>query len=235
MKFLKTIVLIAALATLTACATITPNFTVKKDFWTNHKQTVGVVIGDMPKPAAHKTGNQGLLDIAINDANSSDLDKHLNSLDITKINDVGDNIASYLEKKDLHVKRIAENLKLEDLPKFETTNDDAKKIYFGDHDYRALKEKYGVDKLVVINVVRIGTIRSYYGFIPTGDPSGISHLAGYIVNLDNNQLEWKQAVTQTVPNASGNWDTPPDFTGLTKAMYLAFEQSRKMLVNNFVQ
>ena len=148
---------------------------------------------------------------------------------------MADNIASYLETKNLHVKRITEKLNLETLPKFEAANDDANKIYYGDRDYRAMKQKYGVDKLVVINIVRIGTIRSYYGFIPMGDPSGLSNLAGYIVNLDNNQLEWKQTVTQTVPNASDKWDTPPDFPSLTKAMYLAFEQTRKLLVNNFVQ
>lgn len=235
MQFIKTSILVSILLALSACATITPNFAVKQNFWSDRNQTVGVIIGDMPKPMAHKSGSQGLLDIAINNANAGDLEAHLAKLDISKIKNVKKKIAAYLKGKGLRVKLINEQVNIESLPEFEAKNDDSKKQYFGNRDYRTLKSKFGVDKLIVINVVRIGTIRNYYGFIPMGDPSGISHVAGYIVNLDNNQLEWKQVVTQTVPNPDTNWDTPPNFDGLTKAMYLAFDQSSNMLFNHFAQ
>lgn len=60
-------------------------------------------------------------------------------------------------------------------------------------------------------------------------------LSGYIVDLDNNQLEWKQTVVQTATSTSEERDTPPQFKGLTDAMYTAFDQSRNMLFNYLAQ
>lgn len=220
---------------LSGCVTTTPNFAVKRQFWDNKSKVIGVVIGDMPSPSAHKGGNQGLLDMAINNSNAGDLELHLNTLDVSKIRDVAAKMTKYLKGKGLKVKHISKNLDLKSLNDFEAENNESSQTYFSNLDYRSLKTKYGVDKLVVINIVRIGTIRSYYGFVPLGDPSGLSHLGGYVVNLDNNQLEWKQSVVQQSPNNTDDWDSPPKFDGLTKAMYVAFDQSRNMLFNHFAK
>ena len=230
----KLLILFLALS-LSGCITVTPNFAVKQQFWSDKSKKIGVVIGDMPQPKAHKGGNQGLLDIAINDANASDLDAHLQSLDVSKISTVAVKITKYLKSKGLSVKHIKNNLDLKSLKPFEAENDDAKKIYYPSEDYRSLKAQYGVDKLIVINIVRVGTIRDYYGFVPLGEPSGLSHLGGYAVNLSNNQLEWKQTVIHQTPHNSTDWDTPPQFDSLTKAMYTAFNQSKSMLFNHFAQ
>jgi len=234
-KLTKLFIFVLSLLTLSSCATITPNFSVKQDFWNDKTKVIGVAIGDMPNPTTHKSGSQGLLDMAINNANAGDLETHLNSLDVSKINNVADKITAYLKGKGLRVKRISERVDIESLKEVEAQNDDAKKVYYGSRDYSPLKNKYGIDKIVLINIVRIGTIRNYYGFIPLGAPKGLSHLGGYIINLDTNQLEWKQSVVQTAPNAGGEWDTPPNFDGLTDSMYTAFNQSRNMLFNYFSQ
>ena len=220
---------------LAGCVTTTPNFAVKKQFWNDKSKIIGVVIGDMPQPTAHKGGQQGLLDLAINNANAGDLEEHLKTLDVSNIKDVAIKMTKYLKGKGLKVKHITKNLDLAGLKDFEGENDEAKGIYYGQSDYRGLKAKYGVDKLVVVNIVRIGTIRNYYGFVPLGDPSGLSHLGGYVVNLSNNQLEWKQTIVEQSPISAAEWDTPPKFDGLTKAMYLAFNQSKSLLFNAFAQ
>jgi len=229
------ILLFAFIAMLTGCVTVTPNFAVKQQFWNDKSKTIGIVIGDMPKPSAHKGGQQGLLDIAINNSNADDLETHLNTLDVSSIRNVATKFTKYLRGKGLKVKQFKNPLNLESLPDFEAENDDTKKIYYTNKDYRGLKSKYGVDKLVVINIVRVGTLRTYYGFIPTSDPNGLSHLGGYVVDLKNNQMEWKQSVINQIPHNSTEWDSPPKFNALTKAMYTAFEQSKSMLFNHFAQ
>lgn len=220
---------------LSGCVTTTPNFAVKRQFWDNKNKVIGVVVGDMPSPSAHKGGNQGLLDIVINNSNADDLELHLNTLDVSRISDIAIKMTRYLKGKGLKVKHISKNLDLKSLNDFEAENNESSQTYYSNLDYRLLKTKYGVDKLVVINIVRIGTIRNYYGFVPLGDPSGLSHLGGYVVNLDNNQLEWKQSVVQQSPNNTDDWDSPPKFDGLTKAMYVAFDQSKNMLFNHFAK
>lgn len=229
------ILLFALIAMLTGCVTITPNFAVKQNFWNDKSKTIGVVIGNMPKPTAHKGGSQGLLDILINNENASDLETHLQTLDVSSIKNVAFKMSKYLKGKGLKVKTFKNTLNLDALSDFEAENNDAKKIYYADRDYRGLKKKYGVDKLLVVNIVRIGTLRTYHGFIPTGDPSGLSHLGGYVVDLSNNQLEWKQTVVNQIPHNSAEWDAPPKFDALTKAMYTAFKQSKSMLFNHFAQ
>lgn len=98
---------------------------------------------------------------------------------------------------------------------------------------QVFKTKYDVDKLVLISVPRIGTIRNYYGFVPLGSPTGLTHLTGQVINLSNNRLEWNQSVVQTAP-CTEPWDAPPDYPKLTEAVYTALEQSRTVLLNNFV-
>jgi len=229
------LLLITLVAMLTGCVTVTPNFAVKQQFWNDKSKTIGVVVGSIPQPSAHKGGNQGLLDMAINNSNASDLEDHLKTLDVSSINGLALKMSKYLKGKGLKVKAFKNTLDLDALADFEAENNDAKKIYYANKDYRALKKKYGVDKLLVINIVRIGTLRTYYGFLPTGDPSGLSHLGGYVVDLSSNQLEWKQSVVNQIPHNAAEWDAPPKFDALTKAMYTAFKQSKSMLFNHFAE
>lgn len=221
---------------LSACVTVTPNFSAKPEFWSEKDKIIGVAIEQPPKPTAFKVGNQGLLDVAINQANASKLETHLNGLDTSKISELADRVAAYLRQKGFMVKRIAEPIRVDTLAILENKNNDAQNGYImADRDYTPLKQKYGVDKIVMLSIVRMGTIRNYYGFIPLGEPSGMCNLSGKVVNLNDNHLEWNQAVAQTTPNSDGPWDVPPDFPGLTKAVYGAFDQSRNTLYNDFAQ
>jgi len=227
---------VVGLLMLSACVTVTPNFAAKPEFWNDKNKIVGVAIEQPPKPTAFKAGSQGLLDVAINQANASELETHLNGLDVSKISDLADRVVTHLRQKGFMVKRIKDPIQTDGLAKLDNKDEGSQsQVILADRDFRPLKEKHGVDKMVLISVVRIGTIRNYYGFIPLGEPTGLCHLAGKVVNLSNNQLEWSQVVTQTTPNADGSWDVPPNYPGLTKAVYTAFDQSRDMLFNQFAQ
>ena len=235
MKLFKYLTVLLVVFSLYGCVVITPNIGVKKEFWDNKTDVVGVAVVKLPEAQAHKAGSQGLLDIAINNANAGDLEEALKKQDLSSIHNVQDKVVAYLSSKGFKVKKVAGPIDLESLKELEATNDDSKAIYYARRDFKPLKSSLGVDKLVMIQVNAVGTIRSYYGFFPIGAPSGYSVLNGYVVNLADNRLEWNQSVTQTVPHGAADWDVPPDFVALVKAMDSAYKQSQSMLLNNFVQ
>jgi len=227
-------VLLLVLMILTGCVAMVPKIDVDPKFWADKDQVIGVAIAKLPKPVTLKSGNQGLLDALINDANASDLDKHLANLDISSVNQLSDKIIAYLNGKNIKTVKIEEPIDIETLPKL-SEEQRSGNTHVALHDYKGLKEKYQVDKLLLVSVVNVGTMRSYYGFIPTSAPVGSCNINGKIINLADNLLEWNQTSTQNVPSADSEWDTPPDFDGLTKAMYAAYEQSQQMLLNQFMQ
>lgn len=233
MKTTKILLVAFVLLGLSACATVAPNLTVHQNFWKNKQETIGVAVVEIPLPTAHKGGSQGLLDIAINDAIAGDLEKHLNSLDTKEVLQLADKISSYLNANGYKAKQFKGPISIADLPDFENTNTGSD--YYSPKDFRSYKAKYGIDKLVLITVLRMGTIRDYYGFIPTSEPSGLSHINGKVINLTSNMLEWNQTVEHRVPNLTESWDVPPNFPGLTKAMYTALSQTKQELFNNFAQ
>jgi len=233
MKMTKIFIITIVMLGLAACATVTPNLTVNQNFWKNRQEIIGVAVVELPAPTAHKGGSQGLLDIAINNAAASDLETHLNSLKIDDVMQLAGQMTGYLTQNGYKAKQLEKTIKIVDLADFEQTRSGAD--YYASKDFRSFKSKYGIDKLVLITVLRVGTIRDYYGFIPTSEPSGLSHINGKVINLSNNQLEWNQTVQQRVPNMGESWDVPPDFPGLTKAMYAALSQTKQMLFNSFAQ
>jgi len=219
---------------LVGCVAMVPKIDVDPKFWADKEQVIGVAIAKLPTPASLKSGNQGLLDVLINEANASDLDKHLASLDISSVNQLNEKVVTYLTSKNIKAVKIDSAIDIKALPEL-NEEQRANKPHIALHDYTSLKEQYHVDKLLVITVVNVGTMRSYYGFIPTSAPVGSCSINGKIINLSNNELEWNQTTTQNVPSADANWDTPPEFPGLTKAVFSAYEQTQQMLINQFMQ
>lgn len=233
MKIFSKLSVVSFALMLSACAA-TPQFAARPEFWSEKDRVIGVAIAKPPAAAAHKQGQQGLLDLAINAGMANELDAHLNKLDTAQINELADRMVVYLKGKGYNAKRIADPIDVETLPKFEA-KDDASGKHYAAKDFSVVKKTHGVDKVLLLSINAIGTIRSYYGFVPLGAPQGISNLSGQVVNLQNNSLEWNQAASQVVPNTEGEWDMPPSYPGLTKAVNNAFEQSRNMLYNQFAQ
>lgn len=235
MKALKLLSVGLLLTYLYGCVVVTPNIGVKKEFWNDKNGVVGVAVTKLPEPMAHKAGAQGLLDIAINNANADDLETALKKENKSSIYELQDKLVSYLKSKGLNAKKVDSPIDLETLTELEKENDESKGIYFAARDFKPLKSSLGVDKLLVVQLNALGTIRSYYGFIPTSEPSGYAVLNGYVVNLDNNQLEWNNTVTQSVNHGAKEWDQPPEFTALVKAMHSAYNLSQTKLYENFSQ
>lgn len=220
---------------LGGCATAGSDFSTRPELWEQKQAVVGVAVAELPKPTTYKGGSEGIFDFAINDAKAKPLERHLSRLDISNVTGLSDRIAAYLRSRGVTVRQIKKPIKVADLKKLDQDESSPPDSHRVTRDFRPLKQKYGVDKLVLITVTQVGTIRNYFGFFPIGAPSGIASLAGQAIDLTTNTLEWNQTITRTVPSADRNWNEPPQYPGLTKAVLTALDQSRDLLYNRFVQ
>jgi hypothetical protein len=216
-------------ALLTGCVTVQPPIHLDQSYWAHKPASVGVIIVKMPKPGTLKMGAQGLLDMAINGAMADSLTKHLNSLSLEDFRAGGQVIAAHFSKQGVPAKFIQEELDLTTLAKIKNAEKG-----FAALDYSSLKAKYGVEQLVVLEVRAAGTIRNYYGFIPTSAPQGYFSCYGSLVDLSNNKLLWTASGVQQVP-VEAPWDQPADsYPHVTSAFYRALESAKTTMVKDLV-
>ena len=95
-----------------------------------------------------------------------------------------------------------------------------------------LKDKYGIDLLILMETYRVGGDRIYNGIIPTGDPRATFGVLSRMIDLNNNQLMMNQR-TFLFNNAEGEWDEPPKYPGLTNSFYITMEQAREAVLKIF--
>ncbi len=97
-------------------------------------------------------------------------------------------------------------------------------------DFSRLRDKYKIDKLLLIQIDSLGFQRNYSAYIPTSDPRAWVHGAGSLVDLGSQRLEWWQPI-DVVKASSGKWDEPPKYPGLTNAYFQAIELTKDRLLN----
>ena len=189
----------------------------------NVLQTQGSRIGvAMAAPAKANTSFPGaacLLCLAAASMANSSLTTHTQALPLDDLLRLKTDVADALRKRGQAVTVIEEPIKLDDLPKLEAAPNKSR------FDFSALRNKHGIDKLLVISIDELGMTRSYASYIPTSDPQGVVSGVGYMVNLRDNTYEWYLPVRQ-VKSAAGKWDEAPSFPGLTNAYFQAVEGTR---------
>jgi hypothetical protein len=95
-----------------------------------------------------------------------------------------------------------------------------------------LREKYKLEKLLVIEIAGIGVTRTFSSYVPTGDPRAMISGSGYIVNLSDHAYDLIAPVN-VVKSAEGAWDEPPKFPGMTNAYYQTLELARERFLGMF--
>ena len=111
---------------------------------------------------------------------------------------------------------LAEAFKFDGLDDFKTD-----KPNFARRDFRPLRAKHGVDKLLVVEVQALGVWRNYASYVPTEPPKAVFNALAYMVNLQDNSLEWYQPIA--IRKAAETWDQAPKFPELTNAYFQALE------------
>jgi len=221
-------VLLLSMAVLTGCAIQGP-VPLDKAYWTNKPESVGVVVTKLPPVTTHKVGSQGLLDMAINNAMAGPLEKHLSALKLDEFRESGYVIEKHFAKQGVPVKFIEEELDLTKLPKVKKAPKGTTAL-----DFASLRNKYGVDQLVVLEAIAAGTVRSYYGFVPLNAPQGYFAGRGTLVDLKDNKIHWLANTTQQVV-VEDPWDEEESgYPHVTNAFYRALEAGKTGLIRDLV-
>ncbi|MGM9482576.1 hypothetical protein ACS5PN_15395 [Roseateles sp. NT4] len=92
-------------------------------------------------------------------------------------------------------------------------------------DFRGLRDKLNVDKLLLIQVDALGVHRNY-SRSANAEPKAVFEGHVLLVNLHTNQLEWYHTI-KIAKAAEGAWAEPPKFPRLTKAYLQALELGKE--------
>lgn len=202
---------------------------VDQSLWAQKQTKIGVALVAPPVATAYRVGGQGLLDLAINSAMASDLEKHLQSLQPTTFTPVLEKFEGRLKQAGFVTKHIAAPVNVKKLPERKSTD----AIHF-DRDISAIAAAEGVDAILLVELEAWGTIRSYYGFVPLGDPKAFIRVTGRLIAKDG-RLRWQEQMP--APDAelavSGEWDQAPTFPNVTRAIEGAERRAAAFLERSF--
>lgn len=188
---------------------------------------LGVAMSPLPKVDTHLPGAGCLLCYAAASMANSGLTRHAGTLPLEDLPKLKNDVADLLRKKGLDVVVIEEAVKIDDLPAM--NSQEANKAR---RNFASLRDKYKLDKLLVIDITALGFERTYSAYVATGDPKSLLRGSGYIVNLKDHSLEWYQPV-QILRSAEGKWDEPPQYPGLTNAYFQALELGKDSFLKPF--
>jgi hypothetical protein len=152
---------------------------------------------------------------------NSGLSKHADTLTLEDIPALKEQVAQRLRRRGATPVVIDEPLDISKLPDHATPGDNVAR-----KDFAGLKKRYGIDKLLVVQIQSVGFLRTYASYIPTSDPKGSMLGTGYLVNLESNKYEWYRKIN-IAKSADGSWDEPPKYPGLTNAYYQALELGKE--------
>ena len=226
LRTLAAVTLLACL-TLTGCANVQPPVPLDQQFWDAKEPTIGVAITELPPPVLALTGNQGLLDYAINAGVNSKLSDNVKTWQVRDFDTLPDVIVAKLQAKGYKAKRIDEKVDLK------TYKETKFREGYTIKDLTPMKTKYGVDRLLLVYVTATGATRSYYSIVPTSVPMAQVGGQGMVVDLADNKLLWFQPFV-AVQAAQGEWDEPT-YTNLSNAFYQAVDNSRQQMITPFAK
>jgi hypothetical protein len=188
---------------------------------------IGIAMSAMPKVDTSFPGAGCLLCLAAASVANSTLTNYTKTLPSEDLLRVKGELAELLRKKGHDTVVIDEAIIVADLPNAPTSGPNLAR-----KDFTALRSKYKLDKLVVIDITEIGISRAYAAYIPTSDPQGVVNGSGYLVNLKDNTFEWFLPLKQA-RSANGKWDEAPTFPSLSNAYFQALEGAHDALIQPF--
>lgn len=228
MQFRSWIALAAIGVFLSACVTAPQKpVTLSQEALSQKNARVGIAMTALPKVDTEFPGASCLLCYGVASATHSTLTAHVQKLGIEDLPKLKDDLAARLKQKGIETVVISDAIdikKLEDFP--------GKGENIATKNFTGFKQKYDIDRLVIIDITAIGMWRAYSAYIPAGDPK--AKLAGqsYMVNLKNNSYEWYLPFDINKA-AAGVWDEPPAYPGLTNAYYQTLELGKDQILGSF--
>jgi hypothetical protein len=185
---------------------------------------VGVAMVELPKPDTNFPGAHCLLCLAAANAMHMSLSKEVQTFSTQELLALQGDLAATLTKQGLESVVIKEPLRLKDYPDLsasETANRSRK-------DFSAVKSKYQVDRLLLVDVNALGVWRSFSAYVPTDVPRAVMNGSASMIDLSSHALEWYMPLSVSRA-AEGEWDEPPKFPGLSNAYYQVIETGMDMI------
>ena len=202
---------------------------ISKDVLNKPSSIVIAQIEGLETRGFYKEGGQGIVDVLISEAMTSSVTEGLKKIESTEI--VEEHYFKPFEiaflNKSFTVNKLSEKLKRDSLCKYEGDHEKCATL-----DFRLLKDKHNAEFALVLDPKLFGTIRNYYGFIPTGAPKGYADLTVYLVRLEDNTILGHYNANVRV-DIKGDWDTPPDYTELVKASKAALTTALNNAYSHF--
>lgn len=225
MNFRQAVLSVAAVSLLAGCVTA-PQLPVPlaPNALSGSSQKVGVVMTALPKVDTQFPGAGCLLCLAAASMANSGLTSYTQTLPVEDFPQLKEQVAATLRKKGVEVQVIADDVVIGNLPSFSGSGQNV-----ATKDYSAYKTKYGIDKLVVINISAMGFTRNYSSYFPVGEPKASVYGAGYVVNLASNAYEWYTPLN-VIKASDTQWDEPPKYPGLTNAYFQVLELTKDQLI-----
>lgn len=217
MRIMKLLAAALVTAVLGGCATSPPQpVSLNAAALSSTGGRFGVSMTPLPKVDTEFPGASCLLCLAVASATNSTLTGHVRTLSYEDLSTLKDQAVAAITKKGAVAVVINEEIKLDSLANFggEVQN-------FARKDFRTLREKHNVDKLIVIQFSALGVWRNYAAYVPTEDPKAVLKGVVYMVNLQTNALEWYTPID--IVKSAASWDQPPKFPDLTNAYFQALE------------
>lgn len=227
---IRSILLAAAIAasfTLAGCATMQqqprPHADLTRPPQALAGQRVGVALVSLPKPGVSVPGAGCLLCVAAAMTANSGLARLAESLGLDEFRPVRQGLVAALRAKGMDAVVIDEEIDLTALPDSGGNGRDGPQ-----KDFSAIARKYGLHKLLVVQLDRVGFERTYSAYIPRSDPRAVLAGNARLINLQTNRYEWYKPVHAS-RQADGRWDEDR-YPGLTNAYYQVLEMGKDDLV-----
>jgi len=229
------IVILACLILVSGCGTPIKNVLPPPDFMAQ-KGTIGIITittNNSHKGTAcyYNLGSQGILDIAIN--RGKDMEKQLiNNLHKEEIAPIVNKYYLNLFKdgfsrEGFKVKTIDTAYDHNNLTKFEKGKfmKASNEVYYFStiYDLKSISDELQADYLMVLEIHRFGVKRYYHGFIPTTPPFAWTALRCTLIETASNKIVANHFSEKAI--SSEEWDEPPDFANLMKAVLTSFERA----------
>lgn len=221
--------IVALIMGLVGCAPA--RVALRPSFWKETQYKVGIATAPPPQLAAYRSGNQGLLDMAINSAMAGSLEEHLQRLDASGFAAVADQYVEKLNERGINARKLSRTVNPLTLPPFSSPSSGE----YAERDMRPLAAQEGIDKLILLSLQQCGTTRNYYGFIPLGAPKAYCVGKGEMIDLKTNQIEWRAypEANDATQDVVGEWDEPPDFRNVTAAINRTMTRTQVLLFEDF--
>jgi len=190
---------------------------------------IGVAMTPLPKIDTHFPGAGCLLCIAAASVANSSLTAHTKTLGYEDLKQLKATVAELIRKRGAEPIIISDGIDLRAYAD-RTVPEGASQAR---KDFSSMQKKYGVDKLLLIDLQVIGFERTYSSYFPTSDPKAVVRGSASLIDLKTHVLDWYSPLS-VMRASDGAWDEPPKYPGLSNAYFQVIELGKDEVVKPFM-